>query len=354
MSGIKITGETFSNRDDVLGMRYTPGARWQFMHPEYKVEYAINEHGFRDKKEHSIPKPKGTIRVLLVGDSFTFGQGVDYEQAWPVIAEKWFEEHDMRQIELVKAGIQGMDTRSEFLLIKELLEEYECDVIVIGFLVNDLYANSLYRIEQIGEKSIFNNSDSSGVAAENKTEEDHWLKTMRNVFVRNDRKSNFHLFTLAKRLAIASENLYCKLYLLSSSAEYLTVPLPQGPKQKLKITEILFKRIADYCQSKGKKLIVFSMPQQFQVLYLQQSFNSECIDVHYYDRHFSNMANQETFIWVAILNAFINNNTEHENMFYRLDGHFTPTGNEFVAENFLLKVLPFIEETTLIPKNKRE
>ena len=64
----------------ILGIRYAPGAHWRFTHPEYSVEYAINAHGFRNAKEPIIPKPKETTRVLLLGDSFTFGQGANHEE----------------------------------------------------------------------------------------------------------------------------------------------------------------------------------------------------------------------------------------------------------------------------------
>ena len=39
---------------------------------EHEAGYAINADGFRDAKPHPSPKPPGTRRVLLLGDSFTF------------------------------------------------------------------------------------------------------------------------------------------------------------------------------------------------------------------------------------------------------------------------------------------
>lgn len=41
----------------------------------YRVEYRINSHGFRD-----IPTPKGNRDLLLLGDSFVFGEGLGVEQ----------------------------------------------------------------------------------------------------------------------------------------------------------------------------------------------------------------------------------------------------------------------------------
>ena len=50
-------GETFMVDDVVIGYRYRAGAKWRFSHPEYDVVYTINDFGFRDRKEHLIPKP---------------------------------------------------------------------------------------------------------------------------------------------------------------------------------------------------------------------------------------------------------------------------------------------------------
>jgi len=54
LRGEKVIGDTFFNRDKVLGSSYTPGSRWHFSHPEYNVEYMINKDGFRDRRKHPL------------------------------------------------------------------------------------------------------------------------------------------------------------------------------------------------------------------------------------------------------------------------------------------------------------
>ena len=338
--GSRITGETFSNSDEIFGVRFTPGARWRFAHPEYNVEYEINKQGFRDKKKHLVPKPKDTLRVLLIGDSFTFGLGVDYDQIWPVIVEKRFIKSGNNSIDLVKAGIIGMDTRSEFFLIKDILEKYDSDFVVVGFLINDLYTNTLFGITEKINSDGNNEADARALDIENESE-NSWIKTKKQIFIRNDRISNFHLLTLAKRLAIESEYLYCKLYLHSARGEYLTFPLAAGPLEKLRITEVLLKEIARYCHSLGKKLIVVSIPQQFQVLYSKLLINHPNIDVSFYDNYFFNIAKQNNFIWITTLDEFVKSKSG-EKLFYRLDGHLTSEGNKIVADVFVEKIFPYL------------
>jgi len=331
LRGESITGETFSEPDEIIGLRYRPGSRWRFMHPEYTAEYAINEHGFRDTKPHPVPKPTGTIRVLLVGDSFTFGQGVNYHESWPAILEKRLHEAGYDHIDLVKAGIQGMDTRSEFILMQQLLEQYHYDVIVVGFLINDLYTNTLYRVESNEER------------LEVQSASDSWLKFTKKIFINNNREKTFHSLNIAKRMAISFDSVYCKLYLATPNrGGFLTVPLQPEQQRKLEITKSLFEKIADFSHSAGKKLIVFSIPQQFQVLCYDASQSLPGVDLTYYENYFSALSKKNHFTWITSLNEFID--AKDNELFYRLDGHLTPYGNQIAADIFIKKIVPIIDE----------
>jgi len=55
---------------------YPPSTVSRMQTPEYDVEIAINAHGFRDR-EHAPAKPSGGVRVAVIGDSFTWGSGVE-------------------------------------------------------------------------------------------------------------------------------------------------------------------------------------------------------------------------------------------------------------------------------------
>lgn len=348
LRGEKLVGEKFSSRDEVLGYRYASGSKWRFLHPEYEVEYEINGDGFRDKKEYLMPKPDGIKRVLLIGDSFTFGQGVSYDKIWPVIVERQLEKAGYSHIELVKSGIQGLDTRSELILIQRLVEKYDCDIVVVGFLMNDLYTNSLHGIDALEETSLATSMEkiSNGhIKDEKKKAEESWSQTMKKVFIRNSWQRNFHLLILAKRFVLSNDAMYSKFYLSAPNrGEWVRMPLSEKPRRQVKVTETLFKRIADYCQSLDKQFIVFSIPQQFQVLYRDESEESSEIDIDFYDRHFMKFARENGFTWVPTLDTFTDSRFKNDELFYRLDGHLNPKGNEVAAEVFIQKVVPLLQK----------
>lgn len=314
LAGASIRGEHFSVDDPELGIRYLPGAIWRFRHPEYTVEYAINEQGLRDATSRPVKKPPGTIRILLLGDSFTFGLGVDYADTWAVLAEKALARQGLGHVDLIKAGREGMDTRSELLLLRRLAPVYEPDAVVVGFLINDLYTNQ--PIEG-GAKT--------------------WKSANPEIYRMVGSAVNLHLATLARRLAIATDRGYVGLYMLNPRrGEYLERPLSKVAQEKLGITQALMRQFAATSDSLGVPLYFLSIPQQFQALYRPEPGSR--IELDLYDREFGRQAQAEGFAWVPAFDAF--RASTRGPLFHRLDGHLTPAGNAILADVFVRDVVP--------------
>src|ERR1700704_6204954 len=68
-----LNGLPTAKDDSVLGHLNQPGAHVRLDAPEFSVEYVVNSEGFRDKVVHTVPKPDSVLRILLLGDSFTWG-----------------------------------------------------------------------------------------------------------------------------------------------------------------------------------------------------------------------------------------------------------------------------------------
>ncbi|MBI4845219.1 MAG: hypothetical protein HY810_01900 [Candidatus Omnitrophica bacterium] len=70
--------------------------------------FKINSLGIRDK-EYSTPKPKDTYRILIIGDSVTFGTEYPLEITYPKVLEKLLQERPLHKdkFEVINAGICG-------------------------------------------------------------------------------------------------------------------------------------------------------------------------------------------------------------------------------------------------------
>ncbi len=52
------------------------------------VPVRINNLGFRDRRDYDLAKPPGTFRILVLGDSVTFGHGSHFETTYPYLLEQ--------------------------------------------------------------------------------------------------------------------------------------------------------------------------------------------------------------------------------------------------------------------------
>ena len=87
------------------------------------------------------PKAPGARRVLALGDSFTFGDAVQWEETWPHQLELRLDA-GAAPVEVVNAGVSGSGTAHQLLLYRLLQTQLRPDVVVLGFsVVNDVLDN---------------------------------------------------------------------------------------------------------------------------------------------------------------------------------------------------------------------
>jgi len=106
------------------------------------IDYKINSHGMRGP-EISRQKPPETLRILGLGDSFMFGQGVHDKDTFLRRLERRLNEDDAipQTVECLNTGVQGYNTRDQVVYFEHLWLKYEPDLVVIAFYLNDAYSD---------------------------------------------------------------------------------------------------------------------------------------------------------------------------------------------------------------------
>jgi hypothetical protein len=94
-----------------------------------------NSHGFRGP-EWAVPKPPGTFRVMVLGDSLSFGNLVAYEDTYAARLRQALQQRGPRA-EVVLAAVGGWDTAQELAFLEQEGLGYQPDVVVLGFFYND-------------------------------------------------------------------------------------------------------------------------------------------------------------------------------------------------------------------------
>jgi lysophospholipase L1-like esterase len=97
-----------------------------------------NSLGLRDKEVAPNPAP-GTLRILALGDSQTFGNGLELSDTWPKQLERVLARSgDGRRWEVINAGIPATDTWQHEIILGRLLAATHPNAVVLAFYVNDV------------------------------------------------------------------------------------------------------------------------------------------------------------------------------------------------------------------------
>ncbi len=126
--------------DPELGQRLAPGYDGWFA----GVPVHINALGFRDVRDYAVAKPPGTFRILVLGDSVTFGHGALSDTTYPYLLEQrlkqWRPETNW---EVWNLGVPGYNTTQELKYLERVGPAYQPDLVVVGFYENDLADNDV-------------------------------------------------------------------------------------------------------------------------------------------------------------------------------------------------------------------
>src|SRR3989344_4140928 len=145
---LEYTGMFEYDREKVFGLRRNNEG---FFHGGH---YTTNSHGFRGK-EISIEKPENTVRVLVVGDSISFGHGVNDNETYPYFLEQSLNEYlageeEAPAFEVINTSVPGNSPFQEYHDMKRGLA-YDPDIIVLQITLNDIIEeNAGWILEEMG------------------------------------------------------------------------------------------------------------------------------------------------------------------------------------------------------------
>ena len=117
------------------------------------AEVNINSHGLRDR-EYGYEKPAGVTRILLVGDSLTFGFGVPKEDIFAKIIERKLNETGTGTYEVINGGVGNYNTEQELAFFTTEGIKYHPDLVILGWYINDAEPTQKYPETFLAQYSI--------------------------------------------------------------------------------------------------------------------------------------------------------------------------------------------------------
>ncbi len=99
---------------------------------------STNSKGLRGKKDFPYTKNKEKLRILILGDSFTFGDEVSDDETYSSYLQEM-----LPHTEVINMGVHGYGHDQMLILLKEEGVKYEPDIVILGFLSLDMSRNLL-------------------------------------------------------------------------------------------------------------------------------------------------------------------------------------------------------------------
>ena len=96
----------------------------------------INEHALRGPATPLVPPP-GVHRVLAIGGSTTFGEGLEEAESFPGQLERELNQHGGERYEVLNAGVEGYNSTAELAFLRQLGLPLQPRTVIVGYSLDD-------------------------------------------------------------------------------------------------------------------------------------------------------------------------------------------------------------------------
>jgi hypothetical protein len=140
-SGSAAMKVRFQCFDAVIGKVYCNATEGTFSRTVYSNHLVINSDGMADR-EYPVAKPEGTLRVALLGDSFTASEYLPVEQKFEGLLEHQLSRQLGKPVEILNFGISAIETWNQLQIFHLRAVKYQPDItFLVFFWGNDIRDN---------------------------------------------------------------------------------------------------------------------------------------------------------------------------------------------------------------------
>lgn len=222
--------------------------------PQFGHEVSFNSAGMRDV-EHTIEKPAGTYRILLLGDSFMEALQVPFDSSLPARLPALLQRRTGRRIEVINAGVSGWGTDDELRYLTEYGIRYHPDLVLVTMtLHNDLSDNTRqewHRLE--GDSLVDVNPPRIPFLRYQVLQLKGWLST------------RFQTYQLWRRVRHGGEIAQVGRQLNRHVVELFREPRSEGIQKSVLLTDRMLGRIKTVTENAGGRVAIVLLPLRYQL-----------------------------------------------------------------------------------------
>ncbi len=139
-----LSKSKYYQRDDELGWVPRKNIRGVLNKKgSFSTTFQTNSRGLRDK-EYKLNKPDGVKRIVVLGDSFTWGFGVNDDIIYTERLESI-----LPNTEVINLGVTAYNLRKEINYLRYEGIKYHPDIVIVGFCLNDIWGAKKKKKERL-------------------------------------------------------------------------------------------------------------------------------------------------------------------------------------------------------------
>lgn len=247
---------------EYISWEFIPNATGMTMTGEYNISYKINSFGMRDV-ERNVTKTPRVKRILVLGDSFTEGFGVEQNYTYPHLLEDMLRNKG-EKIEVWNAGVRGYSPGTEYLYLKNNIDWIKPDMVIVGFFSgNDVMdiSHNIWKTDKDGFPIYISSRLThveNGMLVITNDKNNPYLCTTKCYI-------NTLLFTLSHLYSLINKNLKA-----SQAGDVEILPLlSKNPSKEVQydynMTKILLSKIKEMTESRNASFMMVIIPSRIQV-----------------------------------------------------------------------------------------
>ena len=295
---------------------------------EWNVSVKTNSFGLRDQ-EYTTELNGSKKKILLLGDSFTFGYGVEQEDTYANLLEKLLGDNYV----VINAGYaDGYSPDTEYIYLKEKGLKFNPDVLLLGFFVgndiDDVGSNDLVGDDKGLPKKIVSNNfyidENNRLRAKYNSSIDHNESILYKIKLFLNYNLHSYIFLKDKLRPI-----YSKLTKDESILENSIYGNKYGEDLELlwEKTQNILLEMNSIMKNQGKDFIIVLIPKREQ-------FYEEKDDTYNFSNPNQKLINfgRDNGIPIIDLLPYFKQHPNNFNLYFKKDGHWNSGGHKFAAE----------------------
>lgn len=306
-----------------------PNMTYTHTSADYKVTIQTNDKGMRNDESITYANPNNHFRILILGDSFAMGYGVNFDETFTFKLQQLVEAKINRKVEIINLAVSGYSSAEQLLMYKNEGRKFSPDIVVSTWHSSDLNENLRSNLFKLTAQGLSRNN-STYLPGIKQREILYSIPGFQFV------AQHSQLYNFAREKAAR----FIKKVLLSKNqtqkqAHIQTQNAPSPSLKAVNLSLAILKSLQKDIATDKSKFVMLNIPNK-----LSRGHYEDTIPPKIREKFSANIVDITSDITEASKDQLI--------YWERAQGHFTPTGTSIVAH----KLFNFLEKKNLITSQK--